>query len=198
MFEFFIALFGGLFYGGKHVNYKSKVKQVKHSEELHNEISCSYEYLTNTKKWFLDDRCGILNSISDDLQEVFGKQWRELFCDTVVFGTIPNTGMVNRYANQWEIALNIYISKKGYVPPYTIAGYSLMNVQDTQRSRIIKMCEIIERNINNLRTTQSKQPLKIFFVPNDVGNRISSKLSDGTLMWRHTIIGDDTLTRTLW
>lgn len=186
MFEFFIALFGSLFYGGKLSKESSQKRRIERFDYQRDRID---ELLRPSKKdiseiqYELGDpkrRWGLVETIMEELMEVYGMSWKK-----ELMNSADGYGTWSIYEQPWGIVYNLLLAKRGKV---TNSSYSLRDIKDYQRQRVIKTCQMIERNIQN------KYPeLKILFVPNPVNN----ELCIGELRWSHWIY-DNSSARSLW
>lgn len=200
MFEFFIALFGGGYWAAKlfadksqsayydswHEASQAKTETITAGQSLLDEIRMKLLHKTS--------RENLLNSIRDELIEVFGDAWKENF-SFLADGEPPYWTM----ANPWWVAHQIYLSKKRKIG---ILSYSFALAGDeARRGIIIKTCQIIERNI------QVAYPeCKLVFVPamKSCNKRTKraifwTELGMGKLQWKHKLPPDHVIPiRYLW
>ena len=144
MFEFFIALFGGIYFGRKYSNDRSRTVEFdnnsKNKTTVLNELRLPYN-LPFSYKWYdiqkgLDDRVSMLNDVSEELEYIFGKGWRKLYENYAsnYTGKKPqrfekywmNTDGSKAKGDLWGVAYNIWLSKKGFVD---ISGWHLVAYQ---------------------------------------------------------------------
>lgn len=185
MFEIFIVLFGGIYYGCKaihHHNRKRKEEKFDLDRKRINDLLRPSKKEINEIEYVLRDpvkRWELIDTIKEELMEIYGLSWkRELMHSAEGYGTW------SIYEQPWGIAYNIILSKIGKV---TNSRYPLVDIlRPYQRQRIIKMCQMIEKNIQ---TTYPE--LKIVFIPNPTSEYV------GDLCWSHCIY-NDTVSRSLW
>ena len=119
MFELFIALFGGLYYGTKILGEKSAAKasdaRFKRSSAILDTMDCSTDDEINT--FYLltkpDSRMEALNTIADELRYIFGNDWaskyepqKEFSYKYISLFADDHTG------NQWWAAVYILLAKQ--------------------------------------------------------------------------------------
>lgn len=120
MFELFIALFGGLYYGTKILGEKSAVKasnaRFKRASEIFDTLDCSTEDECNVINSLLEpkDRIVALNTISDELEYIFGDNWISKYKpETELPFKYINTFGGDMTGNPWWVAINVLIAKQG-------------------------------------------------------------------------------------
>lgn len=185
MLEIFIVLFGCVFYGYKTINNnKKKRKDEKFNLERKriNDILRPSKNDIDEMEYILRDpvkRWELIDSIKEELMEIYGLSWKD-----ELMNSSEGYDSWSIYEHPWGIAYNILLSKIGRV---TNSSYSLIgSLRPYQRQRIVKMCQIIERNIQTI-----YPELKIVFIPNSTNEYV------GELCWSHCIY-NDTDTRSLW
>lgn len=195
MLEFFIALFGGIYYGYKYFNEKNKAEECNERRQAYRIIdgkikNWSFEYdLHPTTE---EKARAMVELVSNELQEVFGDKWRNLynayrFNSRAFERACGNDG----FGNLWNLAFEILLSKHGYVPYFRHDKYGIKfiidGLDDGLREQCnLRACKIIEKNM------QKKHPeLNIRLWESDVElNRIA---------WEHYILSyDGTFTKRPW
>lgn len=190
MFDFLTALFGGIFYYGD-ISSEKAIEKAREKEwndmlELHYSISMTPEENSYMIKTFIEgDTCiqkEILESLSDELTEVYGQNWRDFY---------PSGG--SKYWSMelrepWGLAYHILVAKKMHKLAFFASGsYNLSGGLGEERGTyVIKACKIIEKYM------QEKYPdLKLWFVP---GQKIGSNPTEyheslwlGELVWEHRL-----------
>jgi len=170
MFEFFIALFGGLYYGGRFLSEKinknlAEAKQKKWDTVWRLLHDYSVEHDVSELMKTQEGRNSILSSIKDDVIYVFGEHYKDIFEDYLYN---EQTGVhrcdLYGFGDVWNIAYVIYLSKLGYVNSieyaYTraINGVKKSNApgkyyeyvqenQDWSLGVCLRTCDVIEKNI---------------------------------------------------
>lgn len=140
MFDFFLALFGGLYYAGKSSYNKSQVQATENRnrkyEITQSVIRCSTHPKTVADAWVM------VNEIEDEIVELFGNDWVWLFKrygrehpQPLLMKNKPIPSFTSQY-NQpkramydpkiqnwdvWAIAHNIWLSKQGLISDYHYA-----------------------------------------------------------------------------
>ena len=170
MFEFFIALFGGMYHGAKSFINKTKIDDVNNRRRKYentDSVLRKYREYPNT----LDDGWAMLNEIREDLDDLFGKEWVEIYKTTTgdFAGLYPHPcdNPKRRFPyyrcewDIWAIAYNVWLSKHGYISdveyeinsPQDFGKFSnyvwiekYPVLQDPQKL-FVKMFQIIERNM---------------------------------------------------
>lgn len=146
MFEFFIALFGGLFYGGVHLKERQTEKQHKtewqHYDNWKNKL-LSYGDVRRLYEDFDNDKIkhDLLDSIDEELKEVFGENWRNIYA--------PNCVNIRDYcigSFGWSVK-QILLSKMGKIED---VAFTLRGLPDMYIRAAILTCKIIERNIQQI------------------------------------------------
>lgn len=122
-----------------------------------------------------EERWIMVESIKDDLEYIFGKNWREFLINTEYdnsIGTFSRLPIRDRFYNPWHIAYEVWVSSKGYIDYKTRPdkcyrinsasyGIDLGSVEEAKKSwypeplvnreegRNIRMraCQTIERNL---------------------------------------------------
>lgn len=188
MFELLIALFGGIFYYGvisseKAIEYNDK-KTEREKAKFRESISLTLEEARELNIEFLegdrDYQMRVLESISEELTEVFGENWKEYY-----LGSSRYCSTINVY-EPWGMAYHILASKKGKLTGI-VSSYSLgHNMQEERRRQVIKTFEIVERNM------QKEHPeMRLVFVPRmkEGTNPLEyyEEIGLGSLDWEHEL-----------
>lgn len=115
MFDFFFALFGGLGYAAKSSYNKSKTNSIE-SRRRGYEITEMAIRKYDTPKT-LADGWVMLEEIEDELIELFGTEWVQIFKHQYGYENPKRkVGLVfNGIWGVWAIAYNIWLSKRGYI-----------------------------------------------------------------------------------
>lgn len=164
MFEFFIALFGGIYYGGKYAKEKSQKRASddwrKNRDATIGSLRLRYEANYELEKWAEDFVASgkhydeICEWFADDFQYVFGNDWKTKL-------KIPQQGfptMVHLYGKQeyhWRMpsahvmwVCNLLLAKKGKMSYWVITwGFPVGGIYEKDMS--IKFVERIERQLMN-------------------------------------------------
>lgn len=187
MFEFFIALFGGAYYGGKIAVEQQQHQKFEKWNDTRRDIDIKLgNFNRNEIFQTLEDserRWNLLNIISEDLKEVFGDSWKE------ELNSCEFARQTDMRIQPWGIVYHIILSKKGAID--TLVGrYNLDFVSEFQRNRIIKAGKVLERNI------RKRYPqLSLVFCPQTDfvkrGRKVEvvhrPEIALGTLCWSHHI-----------
>lgn len=121
MLDFFIALLGGLYYGGKYANEKAKDRKYYLSERKRDELyDHLHEMLTApgiegakfrrdaTERVYSGDYYDeICEEFADDFQFIFGDQWKSVLA-------IPPYGHLDKKCNYKEMVLGLIYASKGW------------------------------------------------------------------------------------
>lgn len=157
--EFFIALFGIVFYGFKFLKDRSSTRQAiareKASDVYYNKV---HDIPTENKlRWsFFHDMFGALDELSDNLTNIFGPNWQTVFRNTPCYeGTIGHAQRSTLgFRDVWNIAYDLYFAKHGiaaersYNTNIKIRGVDEPEYSaDASRAVGIAVCREIERNI---------------------------------------------------
>ena len=162
MFDFFIAIFGIIYFAIRCAveegSKKADKEMSKRSLEKHQSIEMNAGEQTILSKELEDPvrRNELMHSISSELCEIYGQNWEELFSkyaynQTFFIRDIP-----------WGIPLHILISKKAKVGALGCEKYELWGPKEL-RERLIKACEIIERNVK-----KEHPEMNLVFVPRTI------------------------------
>lgn len=160
MIDTFIALFGGLFLLGKKANKKLLQADIdRRSDEyysVHNMIKNDDLQYSTLMPQFIKEPWQCLDTISDGLEEVFGKEWRTLFHNRRPrdehLGFMTD---LNGFTDIWGAAYEIYLSYYGQVCTHSYNVRMIMRgaepdgSENMQKSREcnLKTCRVIERNM---------------------------------------------------
>lgn len=187
MFEFFIALFGGLFYGGKMVQESSNNRAFdKHMDVVrdwdnllgtngfHSKAAMDIENKLQNPK----ERAELLETIKDEMEFVFGDAWRY---DLPPYKNSADTVSITE--SPWGLIYRILLSKEGQLG-FGDTTYNFWWCFDEMLiKRIIKACIIIERNIK-----QYYPELSLLYMPNSYfGGQPGSILRNGEIRWSYAI-----------
>ena len=172
MFEIFGALFGIAYLAGKSIseqvgteaaearrNKYSSIIEKMQNPELESNMRSSLEwkkgYYSAPYSEVKKRRWEMLREIPEkDLVYVFGNNWEEMFEKQLAY--LPNTytGTEGMLFDIWEMAFNIWLSKRHVISRNHTKQYYYNNIvrgmpQDRKQSKqaIFKMAKIIERNI---------------------------------------------------
>lgn len=123
MFDLFLALFGGLYYGGKRAGEKTRVSEIKKQNAEINQIKTQIMCNSYRNNIHLDcpktmsERWIMAESIKEDLEYIFGKRWRNFLINGENFHNIgqPARRSKYRFDNPWQIAYEVWVSSKGYI-----------------------------------------------------------------------------------
>lgn len=154
------------------------------TERIDNDIKLSSkesDYISNQIK-SPDTRIMILEEISDELEEIYGENWREIFENLPYRQTQTIT-----LDYDCGVAFHIWCSKKGKLPKWFSDRYDLIGDEDIVNKKI-KVCQIIEKNMQTFHPE-----LEIVFHP---GKKIMpnksikyyTELYRGELAWKHSIL----------
>lgn len=155
MFEFFIALFGGLFYGNKFSKEKAELKAADRRIEsmrarmniLQSKYGASFEFQNEVKKYIssgehYDDICKLFQ---EDFRFALGEHWREIL-------RIPKTAKEVDDADFLYPALHTYwvyhllLTVRGKLHPTNITmGYKLGDIECCKQN--VRFVECIERRL---------------------------------------------------
>lgn len=153
MFNIFIALFGGLYYGGKYISEASETKKVLREtrcqfsdmEKFKSLYGASFEANYQLKEYIM---CGknfeeICNILSRELEDVLGSNWKQEL-DIPKGFRINNDVFLPCQHIYW--VYHLLLSKKGKMDIQNMSsGYSISTI-DT-RERNIKFLQHIENNL---------------------------------------------------
>ena len=163
-FIFFILFIVYLIYTGK-----SSLKQTKYqqrSEANRNfsaTLSCPFNIENELQQKLLnpEERWPVLESISDELEEVHGAGWHEI---------------LETYDNLYDVyfyyggALRILLAKRGYLDFVDVSGFNLnartfngKEYHDEHLKKLITTCRIIERELK--KNYPDMSGLDLLFVP---------------------------------
>ena len=173
MFEFFIALFGGLFYGSVKVSDKEASK--KHKRFMGS--VAEWGQLLNDEREFdniiqqlvdKETRWILLDSIANNLEYIYGKNWREQFeYSEPLFGSGKHRWSI------WEQAAQILLAKQGKLVRYRNDGgmqfgVALDFMNDNERIVVLKVFQVIEQYIRlSIRKNHPNYPTpSLCYVPN--------------------------------
>lgn len=198
MFEFFIALFGGLFYGVKGFNERCETNRYKNLKETCRQVddivtNPDFEHKSHPKG--NKEAWEMLLSIQDDIEEIFGEQWMSLFkkYDYYSIKQLDKTPGHSGFCQIWRLAFEVWLSNRGYIPwlrdYYDTKFYFREAEQEELDVRAINLrtCKIIERN---MQANHPTLPLRLW---------VSLDTEPTVLRWEHRIRSyDGTLLRRLW
>lgn len=198
MFEFFIALFGGLFYGGVTLSERSNNKRLDkfhdNADEWRNLLNgCDTRYEIECQLRNPDTRWELLNSIADQLEFVYGKDWESLYYSEPAFGDY-------RWS-QWVQAAQILVAKQGKLAMDMglSIGYIQLNLMDeSERTVVLRVFQVVEQYIQEyLNVNHPDKPgILLYFVPKQEFKRRSSgkpqvvwndHIASGQLEWSFNI-----------
>lgn len=158
MFDFFIALFGSLFYGKKIASENSKVKaferNTKEQTELNNsiraKIEASSELSQATKDRLLKGKCvnEIYNELKDDFKFVYGENVdieKELRLPSNY--KLTEKSIFDSPNKKYYWAYNLLLSHQGKVD-WRVYSYGFQLGGTNTLEIDIKFCQRIEQNLN--------------------------------------------------
>lgn len=122
MFELFIALFGGLFYGTKILSEKSSLKASNARRKRRSEVLRSLFCDTATECRVIDSlaksdsRFVVLNTIADELKYLFGDDWMDYYKPGIDLpSNYISTSKSYKTGLPWWMAENILVAKQGKI-----------------------------------------------------------------------------------
>lgn len=155
MFEFFIALFGGLFYGGKYSKEKSKLKDYEQRrmiyDSTYDSISSRYMASFETEHWaqdfvssgkHYDELC---DWFADDFEYVFGTNWKEILHIPPIHPA-PKTFI--EISNHGTWVYHLLLAKQGKID-HGVFGYGYPIGGVNEKDMTVKFAERIERQLLN-------------------------------------------------
>lgn len=193
MFEFFIALFGGLFYGNKYSNEKSKLKAYDERRAIHeatyNDVQSRYVASYETERWAKDFVSSgehydeICSWFAEEFRYVLGKDWKEKLRIPTKF--LPMSCI---YGKQYPWSMpsahimwvyHLLLAKQGKidhgVPGF---GYPIGGINDKDTS--IKFAECIEGQLLNAGVRGVRLALELDYICS-TKRRTSSDLCGGSI-----------------
>lgn len=191
MFDFLTALFGGIFYYGEISSEKAinRAREQEHRErmERHKNVSLTEEEQSELSNalFYNEDaevRKVLLESISDELEEVYGDNWRDNY-----YPLGGHKWHDSGVREPWGVAFHILASKKYKLPMFLSSSYELgFGLSDSRRQEAIRACKVIERNM------QKRYPeLRLWWVPRCIPNskplQYFEELGGGSLVWEHML-----------
>jgi len=219
MFNFFIALFGGLFYAGKYLSERNRVTGIQRRnadiDQIRGIIMCN-SYNSNIKlepPQTTAERWTMAESIEEDLRFIFGKRWRQFLINSERFHNIGRPARRNEscFDNPWQIAYEVWVSSKGYIDAevrlsikYSIYALSF-GIDAKPKQCGEPWCpepmvdETEGRNIRlracqvierNLQTKHSELSKDLRLLQYNAPNDGSSQAYDKTLVWAFDILGE--------
>jgi len=145
MFEFFIALFGGAYYGGKYLKEKSDDIEYQKRADNSYEWSKKIDFMWSMEPFDkLDDpkeRWDLLESMSDDLTYVFGENWREQL------SAVKYEKRIWLNEQPWGLIYHIALSNIGKVDG---RHYRVEFLKEFQCMRAVRAAVIIEKNMKKM------------------------------------------------
>lgn len=183
-----IVLIGGAYWTYKFIDEKVDEEIAKkysyNSAEINKKIMATRGEEDSIKYALknIETRWQMLNSISDELREIYGIDWRKHFQEDSKFES-----EYSMIYFPWGKAYHLLLSKRGRIPCLFSSTYQLGGVGDERMNYIIKTCQCIERNIRIY-----YPELKIMFVPGKRthvkdGCEYYAQLNMGKLYWEHNI-----------
>lgn len=177
MFDLFLALFGGLYWGNKYAQDRRAGRQREQKRKAYNEIQNQIVAPVNYPRPKNSDEFWIMaEEISDDLKFIFGQNWRSRLnyvllspydyirlCGNTVSGT---------FRHNIGIAYEVWLSSKGYISflrnKYCFAFigeqpplYDDKNSEDNSQIAL----RAFERIEKNLQKSHPDLSLKLYTVP---------------------------------
>lgn len=185
------SLFGLLAVGGaivvKYINDSSTTEAFnnkrKKADAINRELEITIEEANDLDKQFRDynSRWNLLLSVDDELNYVYGCQWRKIFENS---DYVP--AVYSELNTVWGVAFQLVCAKNGKI------GLNQKNYQLTGNPELckikVKACEMIEKYIRDV-----NQNLELVFVP---GWKILSsrealsyhdEICGGKLWWKHNL-----------
>lgn len=159
-------------------NFRDRTERIANDIKLPSKES---EYIEKQIK-SPDTRIMVLEEISDELEELYGENWRE------IFGNLPyRQTQTITLDYDCGVAFHILCSKKGKLPKLFSDWYKLMGNEEVI-DRKIKACKIIEKNIQKIHPE-----LEMVFMPGKkvISNKnvkFYTELYRGEIIWKHNIV----------
>lgn len=155
MFEFFIALFGGLFYGNKYSNEKAKLKAFDERQKAYSltrdDIEARYVANYELEKWAKDFISSgqhfedICNWFAEDFRYVFGSDWKNKLRIPPVYPA-PRTYMEANSHGTW--VYHLLLARKGKID-HGVPGFGYPIGGINEKDMTIKFAECIEGQLLN-------------------------------------------------
>ena len=196
MLEFFIALFGGAYYGVKYLNEKETSRQCKKRDaefwNIQNQIKLPFsEHRYDPPKTY-EEFWIMADSISDDLKYIFGNEWRTeinfplIYNYSSICSECEYRGMFSHWV---QIVYEVWLAKKGFLRQLR-SGFNIASIHgvsnEQNRGFALRACEMIEKNL------QAAHP----------NLQLRLRLKNGTpynLEWEHRVLSyNGVLGRRLW
>lgn len=161
MFGFFVALFGGLFYGGKYLNEKEQKRCSQKREIEYYKIQKKIEMPLGSNDYppprTRDEFMAMANEISDDLIYIFGEDWKKKVFNYILItdyrGVCTTYEPRDMFYHEAQIVYEVWLSRKGVLRRgrhncfrVNINGY--IN-NDKARGYALRACEVIEKNLQS-------------------------------------------------
>jgi len=160
MFEFFIALFGGLFYTGKILSDKSKINKAEHDfneraeldKAIRKDVEASYEQCEAVKNKLLSGKFidEVYKELEDDFKFVYGDDFDITKGLYLCKGQkMPSSMVTTECRNRkYYWAYNLLLSHQGKADWDAFAfGFILGGIQTVEDD--IRFCQRIEQNLND-------------------------------------------------
>lgn len=193
MFELFIALFGGIYYGGKYLNEKSKLKSFDRAQEerrtyreyIKNKYCVSYEYSQEIKSRILSGEYyeDICNEFENDFKFVLGCDWKEKLrippkpLNYVVDKKYLYTSFIPCNHIYW--VYHLLLAKDGKlderIPSW---GFSIGGTKDKEMN--VKFAQCIEGQLLNAGVTDIRLALEL--ETDCCGQRTPDRLEGGSIV----------------
>lgn len=190
MWSFVIAFIGIVYYGIR-IALESGEKEandrhLKNSKAIQDKITATLDEEMELREDMRNrgKREGkLLHHIESELAEIFGSGWRQEIYEY----PFEETTCISQ---PWGIVFHLLLAKRGKVYVFNRDGYELDGMSDIQRKHVIKLCEIIERNI------QINYPeLRLIFHPGhftEIDSRglhtgYREELYMGKIEWEHNL-----------
>lgn len=155
MFEFFIALFGGLFYGNKFHQEKVELKEAdRRIEKMRTQISvlqkkygASFEFQNEVKRYIssgkhYDDICNLLQ---EDFRFALGEHWKDIICLPKTEKEVDESDFLYPESHTFWV-YHLLLTVRGKLHPTNItSGYSLGNIDCCKQN--VRFMECIERRL---------------------------------------------------
>lgn len=162
MFDFFITLFGGLYYGRKYLNERSKDSNANKRigdynilrTDIESKLSASYHEEKQTKEYILSGNNfeEICKRFSSDFEFVFGELWQEVLqipprppvLDPKIYKNDATSFCIPNNHIYWVYAL--LLASQGKIDQWMLSnGYLIGGIEDSDIH--IKFAQCIEKHL---------------------------------------------------
>ena len=201
MLGFLVALFGGVYYGGKWLYKKGCDIERENQNKIHEVCTPPYEVLKSANEFFSNtkDVMKAIETIMPDLQFIFGDKLKDVLESVKLrrYITRPRFNSVNGFGCTDNIIYQLWLTKQGYteqpwrpINPY----FGIYRIPDEDRAKIaIKTCFVMERNMQRAHPEYAHcfRLVRPLYSNLDPGHYLRHQLS-----WAYTKSG--TPTEALW